>query len=1086
MAKRATRGRSNAARNKIKFEHRLVLANWMLDLFGVQTFEGLAKNMRDPAFEGFNEDNISRFHQCLKLLFDRPELPHDLLLAYDENIVRHWKAITENRNHTQGQSLHPKYFQYLCLLFTEIYLDRYFRNPDKLLEDLNAYAERFNAGETAQQQALGNLFATGLPTDAQVAPYTAEELKKLAFWSATGSGKTLLMHINILQYRHYLKLHGQEKHLNRVILLTPNEGLSLQHRDEFRLSGMDADLFDKDAGGLFTGKGVEIIDIHKLRETTGEKTVAIDAFEGNNLVLVDEGHRGSSGSEVGHWMKMRNQLCEKGFSFEYSATFGQAMKASGNKSLPGEYAKCILFDYSYKYFYGDGYGKEYRILNMEDDSNEEHRQRYLTACLLAFYQQQKLFLEKGNVLRRFLIEKPLWIFVGGSVTKKPRQKDVSDVVDILLFLARFVKTRDESIRYLDMLLSGRSGLHDANGRELFAGAYTYLGEQGLSGEVAFADILNVVFNGQATGALHVRQLKGGGEAEGEVALHIGEDNDPFGVINVGDPSGLCKLCEEHPDDLVVADSEFSESLFHHVNDLDSDINVLIGSKKFSEGWSSWRVSTMGLMNIGKKEGSQIIQLFGRGVRLKGLDFCLKRSQRIVGLQAPKDIERLETLNIFGVHADYMRQFKEYLEEEGLPSNEDRIEFVLPVVKNLGKKPLKTIRLKEGIDFKKQGPRPTLGPPDEHMQHSRIALDWYPKIQAMASARGQGTLQVATREEAHFTEAHLAFLDIEDIYFGLQRFKNERAWYNLNLSKGDVQALLADSSWYVLYIPREEMAIRSFAQVRQWQELAMALLCKYCDRFYKVRKAEFEKDHLEYRILTEDDGNFIDDYLFLIDQSRKDIVTKLEEIKTIIEAGELRNVEFQGLSSIMFGWHLYQPLIHVNNDLVEVKPVPLNDGERDFVIDLQTFCEGNKGFFKDKELYLLRNMTRGRGIGFFEAGNFYPDFILWLLADGKQYVNFVDPKGLRNLKGPDDPKIAFYKTIKTVEDDLREQDPTITLNSFIISNTRLPDIRWWDGGMTKEQFEQRHVLFQQEDRDTYIETLLEKATAGQPANTTEPE
>jgi hypothetical protein len=46
------------------------------------------------------------------------------------------------------------------------------------------------------------------------------------------------------------------------------------------------------------------------------------------------------------------------------------MKASANKDLEQEYAKCILFDYSYKYFYSDGYGKEYRILNLEDDSNE--------------------------------------------------------------------------------------------------------------------------------------------------------------------------------------------------------------------------------------------------------------------------------------------------------------------------------------------------------------------------------------------------------------------------------------------------------------------------------------------------------------------------------------------------------------------------------------------------------------------------------------------------------------------------------------------------------------------------------------------
>ena len=218
-------GRSNAARNRLKFEHRLVLVNWMIDLFGVATFEDLAKHIRTPEFEGFTEEGISRFHQCLRLVINRPELPHDILLAYDENIVRHWKKITEKRN-VEGKNLYPKYFQYICLLFTEIYLDRYFRDPHKLLTDLNQLAEQFNAAQTPQQHALGRLFATGLPEEMRVKPYTAEDLRKLAFWSATGSGKTLLMHINILQYRHYLNLHGQERELNRIILLTPNDGLS--------------------------------------------------------------------------------------------------------------------------------------------------------------------------------------------------------------------------------------------------------------------------------------------------------------------------------------------------------------------------------------------------------------------------------------------------------------------------------------------------------------------------------------------------------------------------------------------------------------------------------------------------------------------------------------------------------------------------------------------------------------------------------------------------------------------------------------------------------------------------------------------
>ncbi|MFH4377282.1 hypothetical protein WAJ76_21410, partial [Acinetobacter baumannii] len=73
--------------------------------------------------------------------------------------------------------------------------------------------------------------------------------------------------------------------------------------------------------------------------------------------------------------------------------------------------------------------------------------------------------------------------------------------------------------------------------------------------------------------------------------------------------------------------EFAESLFPTLNDDNSETHLLIGSRKFTEGWSSWRVSTMGLLNMGSGEGAQIIQLFGRGVRLKGENFSLKRTPR---------------------------------------------------------------------------------------------------------------------------------------------------------------------------------------------------------------------------------------------------------------------------------------------------------------------------------------------------------------------------------------------------------------------------------------------------------------------------
>jgi hypothetical protein len=154
---------------------------------------------------------------------------------------------------------------------------------------------------------------------------------------------------------------------------------------------------------------------------------------------------------------------------------------------------------------------------------------------------------------------------------------------------------------------------------------------------------------------------------------------------------------------------------------------------------------MGLMNIGKSEGSEIIQLFGRGVRLKGHQMTLKRSSAL-DVKSPQYIGFLETLNVFGIQAHYMRQFKEYLEDEGLPSNEDRIEFILPVVKNLNGKKLTSIRLKEGVDYKRQGLKPTLGDVPERLLKNPIAVNWYPKIQSQQSVGVIKTEDVAQKDE----------------------------------------------------------------------------------------------------------------------------------------------------------------------------------------------------------------------------------------------------------------------------------------------------------------------------------------------------
>lgn len=171
--------------------------------------------------------------------------------------------------------------------------------------------------------------------------------------------------------------------------------------------------------------------------------------------------------------------------------------------------------------------------------------------------------------------------------------------------------------------------------------------------------------------------------------------------------------------------------------------------------------------------------------------------------------------------------------------------------------------------------------------------------------------------------------------------------------------------------------------------------------------------------------------------------------------------------LTFKDHLYEPLIKASGASISVKPVELNDGEMRFVADLKAYCVAHPDEFRDKPLFLLRNMSRGRGIGFFEVGNFYPDFIVWRIDGDKQCITFVDPKGLQMLQWDGEPKLEFYKTIKDIQARLADAD--VTLQSFILSITTQADLRLKWAKVTDADYAARNILFPTDPM--YIERLV---------------
>ncbi|MCI7015511.1 MAG: DEAD/DEAH box helicase family protein [Prevotella sp.] len=1059
-----------------KLQEALVLFKYILNLFGCKDLAALSGDLKDPALEGVDDEGCSRMLYALKkYLYADVGISEQELREYDRHIVNYTKEINERRT----EKITWKYYQYLALLFTEIYLDRYFTDKMRLLDDINCF--------------LVDEFNFRPETWHEMPQFTDDDLNKLAFWCATGSGKTLMLHVNIKQYLYYAEKHHAKK-LNRILILTPNEGLSNQHIQELKASGFYAELFNKQGqGGLFGGKQtVEVIDINKLADTDGDKTVAIDSFEGNNLVLVDEGHRGSGG-EV--WKGYRNKLTQEGFSFEYSATFGQAIAALSGKdrlALLEEYGKATLFDYSYRYFYNDGYGKDYRIMNMTSWDDEEKLNMYLTAYLLCLYEQTLSYEGSPLVKNRFLIARPLGIFVGGSVNavRTVNKRQVSDVVQILLFIQNFVDNPDLYCGYIKRLFNPDDGIKNKNGYSLFANSFVFakagmrMGEEDKFARDTYNRVIKTLFHSDLPNAkLHLDKQKGGDE---EIGLRIG-NAEYFGVINVGDSAKLVALCEANG--ILCETKEFGQlSLFAEINNESSPINILIGSKKFNEGWSSWRVSVMGLMNVGRSEGSEIIQLFGRGVRLKGFEYSLKRSSKLDSFYnpgpIPKGLRGIETLNIFGVRADYMDAFRKYLEDEGLPANEENyIQIDIPTVNLLGDTKLKVIRLKQGYDFKKS----VVVNPLDIMEDTKIKLDWTPRVEAMYSSGTRVRTEVA-EYKGTLKEEHLSLLDWNKIFFALQQLKNERGWYNMKLTVDMLHTLMANPSWYELVIQEADMEFQDFGRdVERWENITISLLRAYIERAYKRSKGKWEAQFMETVYVNDNDPNFFDEYTVEVRQDQEQWIERLKELREQINSGNMKDnfeINSKWIQALRFDRHLYYPLLcltdrddrgkrimvdeNTNEPLIKISPVPLNRGEKTFVEHIRNYYNEHKDdVFAEKDVYLLRNESR-KGIGFFEANNFYPDFILWVNEGKRQRVSFIDPKGLRNIRGFEDPKIQLYNLLKS-EIEPKLNDPDIILDSFIVSNTPYKEISFWNPCEDKSVFKKNHIVFQMDNE--YIGELF---------------
>ena len=1030
-----------------KLDNHLTLHGWLNDHFGYKTTRDLLTDVA-RFDEGINPDGHS---PICKFLMSLPDLKHGIEAAlpiYDTNIKGHLSTINNKRT----QPIVLRYFQYLALLYTEIFLNWKFNRPAELLRQLNAFVQRRNESRA--------------PSDAMDTNFTNADLEKLAFWMATGAGKTLIMHINYHQYLHYYNHHYKEQ-LDNVILITPNEGLSEQHLREFTNSDIQCERFNVEDNHLaHTHNAIQVIEITKLVEEKigGGVSVPVEAFEGNNLIFVDEGHKGSGGKV---WRKYREDLAETGFTFEYSATFGQALAAANNADLIEEYGKTIVFDYSYRYFYGDGYGKNFRILNVKHDEATQ-TETLLLGNLLSFYEQRRYFKQNTEVARVYGLDSPLWTFVGSSVNVVYENKKRSDVLNVIRFLHRFLKNEGSwAVHTIEKILNGDSGLSDEDGADVFHNRFGYLKEFSKDPTQMYIDILNEVFHTNTSGALHLYNVR---NTQGEIGLKTTYGNN-FGLIYIGDTSDFKKLVAADDADIIIETEDvFVESLFSDINKPDSQINILIGAKKFIEGWDSWRVTAMGLLNIGRQEGSQIIQLFGRGVRLRGKNMNLKRSAALDG-EHPPHISLLETLSIFAVRANFMAQFRDYLMREGVPY-EEPIQLELPIKHN-------TDHLANRLYV------PTVLRYDKAARGQCVKLDVDPpaiithttqsvEIIGSSSQKGIQGERAKAALRTHIQEPSLKLVDWENIYLQLIDYKQEKGFHNLVFDTEILKDILSPNrGLYELYvIDDSEVMPKSLAELERLEELVLTLLRKYISKFYQIIQKRWNDEGVRLKQLDKNDSNFTN---WQVSIPRNEASELEPHIKYLIENGEIYGPDLTDLPNIYNDRHLYQPLLTMGESDTGLRTTPpaLEKSEEHLVKDLRRYVrEQREELLAEKEIFLLRNQSRGKGIGFYENEGFYPDFILWILDGAKQRIVFIEPHGMvHDVINEHNEKITLFKRLRTLSYE-RFRGEHVKMDAFIISRTSLPNlIRQYPDENRQTFAEEWHILFRNDADPTYLSPIF---------------
>lgn len=463
----------------------------------------------------------------------------------------------------------------------------------------------------------------------------------------------------------------------------------------------------------------------------------------------------------------------------------------------------------------------------------------------------------------------------------------------------------------------------------------------------------------------------------ELAFRIKGAGRYFGLIYASD---ILKWEDNVLEGYEIFDSVES-GLFNEISKKKKEeINILLGSRIFTEGWDSNRPNIINFINIGVDEEAKkfVLQTIGRGLRIEPEKGVRKRFDFIdksgISEEQTKTIHQnisaLESLFVFATNKEVIKNIIEELEKqseqwvriEGVKKNpkinEKEIPLYIPEFeeKKVNDEPFKINRndknrLDDYINL---------------LDDKLLVLNDNIKIRTLKKLGDANSFSITGREK-NYKPAFLVknmnsfWNKLSEQLTGFKILENEINHYRL------IETDLTDE------IEKLENEIKTV-----------------------LNPVKYTEENLKEQ-LKEGKIN-IDKYTELIKQlSRTVEKSRLDDYK-------------------VFDEHYYIPLLLKDKHFKHVVKVI---SEINFVKELEGYIAGENNKLKQYDWWYFSKIDESVdkiNIPYFdtrigEYRNFCPDFIFWLKKDGKYYLKFIDPKGIEHTQNPCDKSRGFEKVKK---------------------------------------------------------------------------